>query len=145
MFAEHPDYGKGIKVKLSIKVGDTYAIPLKNKTYGICRVINSSSTKSEKFQGFLGFSAPLITASHFTFEKLPSISDISPDKNLYMENLARQIKSNDPQKHLIKFYVHEKPPKNFIYLGNIKPTDTEADLPALCIGDWNDFKNQWKI
>ncbi len=144
MLAEHPNYGKGIKVRIPVKIGDTYAIPLDNGEYGICRVINSTSSRSQKFQGFLGFNAPLVAASHFTFKNLPDISDIFPNKNLYIDNLSRQMVSTDPKEHLTKFYVHTCPPETFVYLGNIKPTDIESELPAMDIGDWNSLKRQRK-
>ncbi len=143
VYAEHPNYGKGVKVNLAIQVGDTYAIPLTNGRYGICRVVNTSASRSIKFQGYLGFNAPLVVATHYTFEKQPTINEIFPERNIYIDNLNRHMESSDPKEHLIKFYVHTSPPGEFIYLGNIKPTSIESELPAMNIGDWHNLKNQW--
>lgn len=144
MIKQHPNYGKGVKLDLGLAVGDTFAVALANDEFGICRVINTSSNRSAKFQGFLGFDAPLVTACHVTFKHQPSIAEVDPSSNLYIANLAGQLASSDPKRHLIKIYVHDKPPPAFIFLGNIPPTRLETELPALNIGYWHELINQWQ-
>ncbi len=120
----------------TINLGDIFAKPLPDGRFGLFRVVNKVEKDWQKKQ--YGDNAYMFVVCQRILSELPSLTDLEPEKNLYVNNLQGK------EHHILAFYNTEDIPGDIIYVGNIPLSNDEKKRFRNALISSNLKKNYWE-
>jgi hypothetical protein len=115
--------------------GDTFAVPLEDGRYGVCRVLRKEAIRPGMFPMKTRGPSYLIVPSAWVGATLPQVDDPALRKKLVLTHHAWR-------KWKVSWWVSGPVPDDYVFLGVIRPTATEAKMECRAHGHWDTALDQ---